>query len=39
MYAICSGLQVVTHTFTLEGAVAKHFFSVGWLFSLLGRAG
>lgn len=39
MYAICGGLQVGTHTFTLEGAVAKHFFSVRWLFSLLGQAG
>ena len=39
MYAICGGLQVGTHTFTLEGAVAKHFFFVRWLFSLLGQAG
>ena len=39
MYAICGKLQVGSHTFTLEAAVAKHFFSVRWLFSLLGRAG
>jgi hypothetical protein len=39
MYAICGKLQVRSHRFTLEAGVAKHFFFVGWLFSLLGRAG
>ena len=39
MYAICGKLQVRSHRFTLEAGVAKHFFFVGWLFFLLGRAG
>ena len=39
MYAICSGLQVGTHTFTLEGAVAKHFFFGEMVFFPAGAGG